>query len=261
MDSASVMKQSTPTTNTRKKMMADALEDSRNDVSNQSVSLEMKFSDEEPYNEMDRYGSIGELMKKGRKAIVSGGQISSIYKNLVQEIHVIAEKRSSEIPVYNANDEIQSVLLENWIEEVLKFLALKTITGDTTEPCQLLPGHAVGVGWKVLMMSPAVYSKVCLAMGNSNIFDHNPLDTDASSRIQEKHKIKRYNATLRAYEAYFDQHPPSLYWSFHKKTKDLDDSIVASMGRFCGFDSSFITDPFALNVEEPKKMSPTMPTY
>jgi len=260
MDSASAaMRLSTPTT--RREMMADALEDSRNDVSNQSVSLEMKFSDEESYNEMDRYGSIGELMKKGRKAMVSGGQISSVYKNLVQEIHVIREKTSSELPVYNANDEIQSVLLENWIEEVLKFLALKTITGDTTEPCQLLPGHAVGVGWKVLMMSPAVYSKVCLAMGNLNIFDHNPLDTDASSRIQEKHKIKRYNATLRAYEAYFDQHPPSLYWSFHKKTRDLDDSIVASMGRFCGFDSSFITDPFALNMEEPKKMSPTMPTY
>ncbi len=223
----------------------------RNDEADQ---ISIKFSDEE--DTCDRYNSISEMLKKGRKALISGGHIRDVHKNLVKELHILGERTTSDSSVYNPDDELQCVLLDNWIEELLKFLALKTITGDNTEPCQLLPGHAVGVGWKVLMMTPTTYSRVCLAMGNQFIFDHNPLDT-AEIRVQEKHKVKRYNATLRAYESYFEQQPPSLYWSFHKKSKDRDESLLSSI--LCGIDTSFILDPFATEQPKTQMMSPIMP--
>jgi len=180
-------------------------------------------------------------------------------KKLVKQINILSEKRETQTPTLDLDDEYQSVLLDNWIEEVLRFLALKTITGDNTEPCQLLPGHAIGVGWKVLMTNPSLYSKICLAMGNQTIFDHHPADT-AVSRIQEKHKVKRYNATLRVYESYFDQQPQAMYWSFYPKEKEQEPDMCGVLSNLCGCDASFLRDPFAKKTKtRDTGMSPNMP--
>lgn len=203
----------------------------------------------------DKYNSISSLILKGKKALRSGGSILTIKRNLVKELDVLSDTPSTGPSELDPENEMQSVVLDNWIEEVLRFLALKTITCDNTEPCQLLPGHAVGVGWKVLMITPSIYAKVCLAMGNRGVFDHNPTETSAS-KVLLKHRVKRHNATLRAYERYFDQQPPALYWNFHEKRKIDEDSIIASMGKFCGIDSSFLTDTFAQ--KQPTNADPTM---
>jgi hypothetical protein len=222
-------------------------------------SIRYNYSDETETSPVDKYVSISDLMVKGKKALKSGGGLLSYQKNLTKEIHILTGKVPSpkEKTAFNPDDEMQMVVLDTWTDEVLRFLSLKTITGDNTEPCQIFPGHAVGVAWKVLMLTPSLYSKVCLAMGNQNVFDHDPSDT-ATSKVQEKHKIKRYNATLRAYESYFDRQPPPLYWNFHKK-KVVEESGFAAMIKQCGVDVDFITDPFAAEPKAEPKMSPHMP--
>lgn len=217
------------------------------------------FSDEQSEVE-DRFNSISELIIKGKKALKAGGGMLIFKKKLVKQLNILSEKRETENPTLNLDDEYQTILLDNWIEEILRFLALKTITGDNTEPCQLLPGHAVGVGWKVLMTNPSLYSKICLAMGNQTVFDHHPADT-AASRIQEKHKVKRYNATLRVYDTYFDQQPQYMYWSFYPKEKEQEESGFCGMlSNMCGVDASFITDRFEKKSKNRSSgMSPNMP--
>ena len=223
------------------------------------LSIPYNFSDEDS-GQGDKYSSITNLVVKGKKALKSGGGTLAFQKNLVKEIPILQGLQKGTIMKYDPDDELQSVVLDSWTEELLKFFALKTITGDNTEPCQLLPGFAVGIAWKTLMVTPSSYSKVCLAMGNQHIFDHDPTDT-AASRVQQKHKVKRYNATLRAYETYFEEQPPSLYWNFHQKKQKVEDqSFVSSMFRQCGVDMSFMADPLAMDqkTREPG-MSPKMP--
>jgi len=218
--------------------------------------LDLAFSDETP-EEMNK-GL--DLVVRAKKALNSTGGMEILHRNLVKEIHILSDRHDAEPEILDLNDEVQSVFLSKWTDEVLRFLALKTIIGDNTEPCQLLPGFAIGIGWKCLMISPSIYSKVCVSMGNARVFDHDPSDT-SSNRIQEKHRVKRYNATLRAYTSNFEQQPPALYWSFHQRPKrEEDDTFVGFVGRLCGCDASFITDPFAENLAAPRRgMSPEMP--
>ncbi len=227
------------------------------------MSIQYQFSDESAPNADDKYGSITSLVVSGKKALKSGGGMLTFQKNLVKETPILHGLEKGTVVKYDPEDEVQSVLLDTWTEELLKFLALKTITGDNTEPCQLLPGFAVGVAWKTMMVTPSLYSKICLAMGNQHVFDHDPTDT-AASRVQQKHKVKRYNATLRAYETYFEEQPAALYWNFYqKKRKHEDDNFVTSVMRKCGVDMSFLSDPLAMDqkTREPG-MSPNMPrTY
>ena len=227
----------------------------------ESVTLPYNFSDES-VSEDDKYNTVSDLLSKSKRALIAGGGMPSFQKNLARKLHVLHGTRySEEESALKLEDEMQAVVLNTWTDEVLRFLVLKTITGDNTEPCQLLPGYAVGVGWKVLMLTPSLYSKVCLAMGNQDIFDHNPSDT-ATNRIQEKHKVKRYNATLRAYECNFDnQQPPNLYWNFHPKKLVEEDWFLTSVVRQCGVDMAFLSDPFAMEqkTKEPG-MSPSMPS-
>lgn len=209
---------------------------------------------------------IQQFLIKGMRALIAGNGLAKFHKHLAKKLYILDQDRFSEADSeYNPNDEMQRVMLDTWTEELMRFLALKTITNDISEPCFLLPGFAVGVAWKALMLTPSIYSKVCFAMGNSNIFDHDPSDTGASVRnLKEKHKIKRHNVTLRAYDDYFDSHPPSLYWNFHKKeSSKKKDDIFTSIIRQCGVETSFITDPFATEVttEIEKPMSPKMPLY
>lgn len=206
----------------------------------------------------DKFNSIIELTIKGKKALKAGGGMLLFKKKLVKEFNIFSEKKE-EAPPLDLENEYQSMMLDTWIEEILRFLALKTILADHTEPCQLLPGYAVGVGWRVLMTNPSLYSKVCLSMGNPNIFDHHPADT-AAGCIKETHKIKRYNATLRAYESYFDQQPQPMFWSFHPKPKEQEDPFLDFFTKLCGFDATLMSDPLSKQGKtKDEGMSPKMP--
>jgi hypothetical protein len=204
------------------------------------------------------------LVVIGKKVLKTGDNMEVLMKNLVKSLHILSDNPHQTSCELDPNDELQKVLLENWVEEILRFLALKTLTEDYSEPCQLAPGYAVGVGWKALILLPNMYKQICTSMGNPSVFDHDPSDTStrnktkASQLVKEKHLIKRYNATLRVYNSYFDKQPPALYWSFYaRKKRDLN--IFDSLGTvLCGIDSSTFlgaTTPF-----NDMLLSPNMPS-
>lgn len=193
------------------------------------------------------------IVLKGKNALKGNG-MEAFKRNLVQHVDILGIRQTS--TNYNPNDEVQTVVLDNWTEEVLKFLALKTITGDNVEPCQLFPGYAIGVGWKALLVIPSVYQEVCIAMGNQNVFDHDPTDT-ASNKVQQKHRVKRYNATLRAYANFFDQQPPGLYWNFHKQEQQKEQSLYDKVFWLCN--PSVFSDARDEEQNTDRGMSPSMP--
>lgn len=230
---------------------------------NASASIPYNFSDDSCVFE-ERYNTVTNILSKAKRALKAGAGTPTFRNNLVRKIHILNGTRysSQQENVSQPEDEMQSIVLDTWTEEILKFLTLKSITNDNLEPCQLLPGYAVGVGWKVLMLTPSLYSKICLAMGNSDIFDHDPSDTATNRlQLQEKHKVKRHNATLRAYESYFESQPPNLYWNFHPKKAKDEGGFLPSIIRECGVDLSFLSDPFTMeqNTKE-SGMSPSMPS-
>lgn len=198
-----------------------------------------------------------ELVLLAKKAMKANGGMDVFKQNLVNHMSILGLNQTT-VDYYDTNDEVQSVVLENWSEEVLRFIALKTIMGDSTEPCQLFPGFAVATAWKVLLIMPTVYRQLCIAMGNDNVFDHDPTDI-AASKVQERHRVKRYNATLRAYSSYFDQQPPALYWNFHKPPPQKNESIIDKILGGC---YSFLSSPPTSESEtetEQQGMSPSMP--
>ena len=213
--------------------------------------VESCFSDDHT-EANNRFKRASELVREGKKALKAGGGNIEFKRKLVKNINVFSEKVEKATPKLNPENEYQNMVLDQWIEELIRFLALKTITGDYTEPCQLLPGHAVALAWKVLMTSPSLYSKICTGMGNQTVFDHHPEDS-VPSRVQEKQRVKRYNATLRIYEAYFDQQPQPLYWSFHPKEKEEESALQDFMNNLCG------CDILADISKKSGPMSPSMP--
>eukprot|EP00979_Chaetoceros_neogracilis_P015401 scaffold5876_cov363-Chaetoceros_neogracile.AAC.5 len=225
-------------------------------------SIPYNFSDDSCALE-ERYNTVSNLLSKAKRALKAGAGTPIFRNNLARKMNTLNgtpySEREQQI-TSQIEDEMKSLVLDTWTEEILKFLVLKTITNDNLEPCQLLPGYAVSVGWKTLMLTPSLYSKACISMGNSDIFDHDPSDT-ATNRLQEKHKVKRHNATLRAYENYFESQPPNLYWNFHaKKVKD-EERFLPSMIRQCGVDISLLFHPFSMQQQNTKEagMSPSMP--
>lgn len=222
-------------------------------ISNLASDVDSVFSDDNT-EANNRFKQVSELVHAGKKALKAGPGLLELKRKLVKNINVLSETNEKSTPKLNPENEYQNMVLDQWIEELVRFLALKTITGDYTEPCQLLPGYAVGLAWKVLMTSPSLYSKICTSMGNQTVFDHHPEDS-VSSRVQEKHRVKRYNATLRVYENYFDQQPQPLYWSFHAKEKEEESAMKEFMSNFCGCD--VLSDTMSSKKSRP--MSPSMP--
>ncbi len=228
--------------------LTDDLDDLDDEVT-QSQESSLQFSGED----VDDVSRIIGILRNGRNVLISSGHIRDLHEKLAQQLHILMDggpNSPSQPSKYDPDDELQYLILDNWIEELLKFLALKTIIGDNTEPCQLLPGYAIGIGWKIFMMIPSTYSRVCLAMGNQCAIDHHPCPCDTNATmVKETHKMKRYHATLRAYESYFEQQPPCMYWRFHKK--EMDYSLLSSIRSLCGIDASFILNPLATKHSNP----------
>lgn len=114
------------------------------------------------------------LLSIARTTLRDGNNMFIFKSNLVKKIQLLGNMYSTKLDM---EDETQQMILDTWIEEILKFIVLKSILNDVFEPFQLLPGYIVGEGWKCLMLSASVYSKICIAMGNRSVFDHNPEDT------------------------------------------------------------------------------------
>lgn len=185
---------------------------------------------------LSRHKDIRTMLAVGRKAVKHADGIVQLKRNLAPYLHQLTDRAHS--PEYKPNDAVQRVFLDEWVEELLRFLALKTITEDLTEPFQLYPGPWITLAWKIMMNLPLVYSKACTDMGNLQLFEFEKLPSSGlHNEIYQKHQRKRYNATLRAYSTHFEQQPPQLYWTLYpkkhspapynkKEEKKEDDSVM-----------------------------------
>jgi hypothetical protein len=168
------------------------------------------------------------LLLLAKKTLKASGGFELWMSMLSQRLHLIST---------SPDTVIQNVLVENWADEVIKFIILKTEMEDFTEPCQLTPGYAISVGWSALVLLPNHYELVCQTIGSEGKFDHNLTDYSKEDVLRRRLRIQRHNATLREYEKYFDSKPPMLYWSFEppqgKKTTAASDDLTSIFEMFC----------------------------
>lgn len=157
--------------------------------------------------------SAYECFLAGKRGLSKDGTIA-LKSKLHQNLHILTDRNEHD---EDEQIDLNNVVLENWVDEILKFLTLKTVMNDVTEPCQLAPGFAISVGWESLIQIPSIYARVCQSMGNNLVFDY--MTSMESKQEIKKHVKKRFNATLRAYQHHFDQQPPCLYWSLHERPK------------------------------------------
>jgi len=138
--------------------------------------------------------------------------IAQLKKALRWKIHLLDEQQLQDLQDAH-NGRFEDDILDGWVEELLRFLALKTLQDDNTRPFQLAPSGPVTVAWKALMAMPSTYAAVSLAMGNTHPIDEDFVAPDVALEAdEERHLTKRLNATMRAYTRCFEEQPPALFW-------------------------------------------------
>jgi hypothetical protein len=132
---------------------------------------------------------------------------------LRRKIHLLDEGHLQDLQDAHTGG-FEDDILDSWVEELLRFLVLKTLQGDLTRPCQQAPSGPVTVAWRALLAMPSTYVAVCHAMGNARPIEEDIVAWDVALKPDEERQItKRLNATMRAYTKFFDEQPPTLFWS------------------------------------------------
>lgn len=166
------------------------------------------------------------ILSIGRKSLSDVGGTSVLIETLkgkVSLLNITAEggsnpaqrvgkgKGNQQSQLLMMQGDFRDLLAENWVEEVLKFLALKVTLGDTIQkPFQLAPSAQIQMAWNCLMLMPKIYDKLCIDMCGSVI------DNDLSDSIITEENldlmIEKHSRTIESYEEYFKTKPPTLFW-------------------------------------------------
>mmetsp|Transcript_18704 Transcript_18704/g.26509 ORF Transcript_18704/g.26509 Transcript_18704/m.26509 type:complete len:333 (+) Transcript_18704:167-1165(+) len=143
----------------------------------------------------------------GRKALIESGVMPTLQQHLMKQVKILHYEGKS-----SANETKNAIMVMRWIDELLRFLAIKTITGDVTVPARIPPSNPIDEAWRCLMIMPSAYAKVCFAMGNECVIDR---DSHPRSNIDDadvhRHKM-RFHCTLRTYTQMFKSEPPHVFW-------------------------------------------------
>ena len=89
-----------------------------------------------------------------------------------------------------------------------KFLAIKTVFGDTSCPQELSPSPLVDQVWHLHLQRPGLYMAACTKIGR--VIDHDP--EAANDDVDTKQE--RLGRTKTAYRSLFDEEAPSDLWSY-----------------------------------------------
>lgn len=142
-----------------------------------------------------------------KRMLLNSGAWEILSKHLHMRINSLNNKDES-IP---DRGPLRSIIVDGWIEELIRFFAVKTQNRDVTIPFQYLPSEPIHDAWRLLMLMPKTYEKLCLAMGNETVIDHDPYDVIIGNTKLDQMNL-RFNVTLRAYRLCFGIEPPSLFW-------------------------------------------------
>ena len=101
---------------------------------------------------------------------------------------------------------LPAVNIPELLEEYKKFLAIKVIAGDTSEPLLLSPSALVDQAWHAHLLSTASYSAACSALGA--VIHH----TLTGAQDLEMVRRKRMEMTKSFYLMIFHCSPPRQFW-------------------------------------------------
>jgi len=181
-----------------------------------------------PDNTDDLEEGAWKLVTNAKTALARNGGIYHWKISLRRQLHILKDRESIQ---QESDGDPHEILVDGWVNETLRWLAIKTLSGDTTKPFQLAPGDPIELAWKALMIMPSHYANVCYSMGNDFVIDHDPFDTIEQDEEEKKHIMKRYNCSLRLYVQYFNGQPPLLYWKEPKVQKTTISEYIGKI--FC----------------------------
>jgi len=101
---------------------------------------------------------------------------------------------------------LPSINIPQLLIEYKKFLALKVISGDTSDPMFLSPSALVDQAWHVHLLHTAQYRAACAAL--SATIDHSPTGAQDPDLVRGK----RLALTKAFYMTVFQQIPPRQFW-------------------------------------------------
>ena len=107
------------------------------------------------------------LVASARKTLVQGGGMDQLKDNLRGKIKFLDADNAREVRAGG----LEEVTLDGWVEELLRFIALKTLMDDTNLPFQLAPSGQIKIAGRLLVELGSSYTNVCQAMGNASAID------------------------------------------------------------------------------------------
>lgn len=143
----------------------------------------------------------------GRRALIDSGAMATLQQNLRRLVHCLNYEDKAA-----ANETKHAIMVMRWIDELLRFLAIKTLTGDVTVPARMPPSNPIDEAWRCLMIMPSAYAKVCSAMGNDTVIDRDPQPRNISDSTDVQRYKMRFLSTLRTYCQMFKTEPPHAFW-------------------------------------------------
>lgn len=143
----------------------------------------------------------------GRRALIDCGAMATLQQNLRRLVNCLNYEDKAA-----ANETKHAIMVMRWIDELLRFLAIKTLTGDVTVPARMPPSNPIDEAWRCLMIMPSAYAKVCLAMGNDTVIDRDPQTRNTSNSTDVQRYKMRFLSTLRTYCQMFKTEPPHAFW-------------------------------------------------
>ena len=166
--------------------------------------------------------------------------------------------------------DIRTVIVNAWIEEVLRFLTIKVIAKDVQSPCVIRGTKPIDIAMRGLMDLPNnAYGELCYQLGvSSGIIEHDfedLVDDDvkmnaarlmdskrrggsSQRQIEEERqrayttKKREYKKTTRVYQHCFEQDDcPDLYWPEPKRPQK--ESLIAILAETLDVKSDFANEP------------------
>jgi len=114
---------------------------------------------------------------------------------------------------------LPSINIPHLLIEYKKFLALKVISGDTSDPMFLSPSALVDQAWHAHLLHTAQYRAACAALGAT--IDHSPTGAQDQDLVREK----RLGLTKAFYTTVFKHIPPSQFWELKYVTGQIESRV------------------------------------
>lgn len=112
--------------------------------------------------------------------------------------------------------DFRELVVKSWIEELLRFLALKILMEDVDSPCSLGASVPIDIAWEGLAHIPSIFKKLCKKLDvETSRFGHDlsyEYKNVVDATLGYAQKVQTHSNTLSAYRNVFEQDPPELYW-------------------------------------------------